>query len=142
MNKIHSSLGIARWTAAICVAYAFVHAGSGALTQLALSWHNHDVWNSEDGLLCVFGLTEIVGAAGLFAITEPLRALSAVALLVASLAPRAGLAAASVPAWCVIVTGALALVPGIPRLWSGGRVTAFRRPFVEVDVVAASSPNN
>lgn len=141
MNKVHTSLSSARWIAAACVAYMFVHAGSGALTQLALSWHAHGVLDSEDGLLGVFGLTEIIAAAGLFASSVSLRMLSAIGLLLASLASLAGVPDAGVSGWCLAVTAFLALVPRIPRLQRAKTNLALRIAFAAIDL-GEPSPNS
>jgi hypothetical protein len=124
MTRLHRSLAVARWIVAISVAYQFVHAGSGVLTQLALAWQMPGAFVAQGELLGAFGLTAIAASFGLFAQSSPLRVVSASALLLACLAPQAGVPTAAVPGWCVAATAILAFIPRIPTLESmvGGRV--------------------
>jgi hypothetical protein len=139
MEKLQTSLSVARWIAAACVAYMFVHAGSGALTQVALSWHAQGALDSEDGQLLLFGLAEILATIGLFARSVPLRVVSAAGLLLAAVASLTGTPDASVGGWCAAVAAFLVLTPRIPKLRAAGTNRALSIAFAAIDLGDSSS---
>src|SRR5512147_1378113 len=111
MKTLRNALVAARAIGALAVAYAFIHAGAGALSHFAIAWNGQGALDKETVVVGAVGALEIAASFALFESRSAPRMVAAVLLLWSHLASVTGATPGAVAEWCVVTTLVLAFVP-------------------------------